>query len=492
MSDTAVTPKGFNLIVTRSVEVLQKYSETLQLGEVKPFTDVLELATKAAADDTEMAKAQARTAHVSMLPANGQGATYFIIPSEGVWEDTADAMDRFVCALAEIGAPLQTRFLPDNVAVLDESRVDVLVSKSLPWLDMIIRAEICGNYEGSPIQRVISEEEQMIQLGRIHSQFVIGNVKKGEVFIVNEVGFLALADFNFWAAFEAYRHHADYINGQKEIDDFLLAMTCAKTFGTDEDTVVEAEFQAAIETWNTYDGDKQRTLAFNIAENVPTIAQLIDVQRLVPCDSLNVFQILIFALELDNVYDGSSIRDHVAKATDAQKANPEYWTNIQRWISESRHKAHEAALKEQYGFLIRPVPAKEDGGINAVHTEDATSLVGFEAFVGSAHMGVDGLATFVENLVLMVSDGAIEDIYAVTTSHGRLPDGTPLRSKVVEADPKLAHEAGLLPVLAEGTRALQILIPDPTNKLPDEEGYDHENFPQPIYALVKPAGQALN
>lgn len=492
MSDTAVTPKGFNLIIAKSNEVLQKYAEKLQLGELKLFSEILDTASKAAVEDTEAARAHARSTHVDLLPMNGNGEVYLIVPSEGVWLDTEDAMDRYICALAELGAPIKTRFLANSVAVLDEGRVDVVLIGDQPWLDMIKAHGICGNYEGSPVQRVVSEEEQMAMLNRIHDSYAIGDIKKGEVFVVNEVGFLALANFNFWAAFEAFSHHCDYINGQKEIDDFLLTMVCAKTFGDDQGSVVESEFQAAIAQWNGYDGDKQRSLSFNIAENVPTVKQLMDVAQLVPCANLNVFQILMFALEMDNVYDGNTLRNHISTATDAQKANPEYWLNIMRWISEARHAAHEAALKAEYGFLIRPHEATEEGGLNYVHTEDAAALVGFELFVGSAHMACTGLATFVENLVLMVSDGVVEDIHAVTTSHGRLADGTPLRSKAIEADPMLAHQAGLIPQLPEGTRVLQVLIPDPANKLPDEEGYDHVNFPQPLYALVKQTGAALN
>lgn len=330
----------------------------------------------------------------------------------------------------------------------------------------------------------------------INEQLLIGNVKATEPFVVFQVGFIALIDFNFWVVFNAYNLDDAYTEvTNKDFSDYLIDKCLAKAFPQGEiaDPALAEEMKAAEALWASYTSEKQHTLAFGEFTNLVGVQDLRDLAQLVPLaggDLLSHDQIYCIAANLEFAIQGITIREYLTRASDAVKQDKEFLLNCIRAINFAVAKAEEDELVAAQGYSVSSVFATEEGGYDRAYSKGAAAKVGFEVFSMVHGISSRTLGVFVDNYVTMASEDEAFDFAAINDRCGTLSSGQTLRTRAIEADPKAIKEAGFIPDLeiTEGLRIIQVLVPDSNNVLPDEEGYQVEMFPQLMFPLT--AGEA--
>jgi hypothetical protein len=329
----------------------------------------------------------------------------------------------------------------------------------------------------------------------VHEELVIGNIKTGEVFAFINVGFVATADFNFWAAFNAYNLDDGYTEESgHDFVDYLKNCELAKCFPSDVEGNPElaAELEAAKATWATYDAAKQLSLDFEEFTNLVPIEDLKEFATLVPNAKelgLNDPQILTIASNLSFEQQGHDVRFFIKAATEAGKIDKEFLVDVVRAINYAAMKAFDEATIAQQGYQVRAVFPTEETGHDFAYSESGDDKVGFDAFAIMRGLSCRTLAVFVDNFITLAAQDDDFDPLVINEQCGKLSDGRPLRLKAIEADGKAAMAAGFnVRHTHNSHRMLQILVPDGNNVLPDEEGYDAASFDQPMFPLT--AGEA--
>lgn len=329
-----------------------------------------------------------------------------------------------------------------------------------------------------------------------NEQLLIGNIKATEPFVVFQVGFIALIDFNFWVVFNAYNLDDGYTEEtNKDFSDYLIDKMLAKAFPDNMETQPHLleELKAAEALWGSYSQEKQESLYFGDFTNLVGVQDLRDLAALVPLaggDLLNHDQIYVIAANLEFAIQGITIREYLTKASDAAKQDKEFLINCVRAINFAAVKAEEDQLVAAQGYAVTTVFATEEGGYDRAYSKGAVDKVGFEAISLVHGISARTLGVFVDNFITMASEDDAFDPTVVTERCGTLSTGQALRVRAIEADPVAIQAAHFIPglVITEGMRMIQILVPDSNNVLPDEEGYQHEMFPQLMFPLT--AGDA--
>lgn len=332
----------------------------------------------------------------------------------------------------------------------------------------------------------------------VHEELIIGNIKTGEVFTFMEVGFVSIADFNFWAAFNAYNLDDGYTEeAGLDFTDYLSNCELANFFPSDVEGNPElaAKLEAAGKLWTSYDTVKQLSLTFEEFTNLVSVEDLKEFDTLVPNAKelgLNDPQILTIAQNLAFVQQGHEIRTFIAMAKDVGSLDKEFLIDCVRAINFAAMKIHDAAVLAEQGYQVRAVfPTGEDGH-DFAYSESGDDKVGFDAFAIMRGLSCRTLAVFVDNFIVLASQDEDFDPLAINEQCGKLSDGRPLRLKGIEADGKAAMAAGFnVRHTHNSHRMIQILVPDGNNVLPDEEGYDATSFPQPMFPLTA-SGETLN
>lgn len=330
----------------------------------------------------------------------------------------------------------------------------------------------------------------------INEQLLIGNIKATEPFVVFQVGFIALTDFNFWVVFNAYNLDDGYTEDtNKDFSDYLIDKCLAKAFPQGEiaDPAILEEMKAAEALWASYTQEKQYTLAFGDFTNLVSVQDLRDLAQLVPLaggDLLNHDQIYVIAANLEFAIQGITIREYLTRASDAAKQDKEFLLNCIRAINFAAAKAEDEASIAAQGYVVSAVFATEEGGYDRAYSKGAFAKVGFEVISLVHGVAARTLGVFVDNFITMAAEDDAFDFTAVNERCGTLSTGVALRVRAIEADPVAIKAAGFIPDLeiTEGLRIIQVLVPDSNNVLPDEEGYQHEMFPQLMFPLT--AGDA--
>lgn len=329
----------------------------------------------------------------------------------------------------------------------------------------------------------------------INEQLLIGNIKATEPFVVFQVGFIALIDFNFWVVFNAYNLDDGYTEEtNKDFSDYLIDKCLAKAFPQGEiaEPGMAEEMKAAEALWASYTPEKQHTLAFGDFTNLVAVQDLRDLAVLVPLggDLLNHDQIYCIAANLEFAIQGITIREYLTRASDAVKQDKEFLINCIRAINFAAAKAEEDELVAAQGYSVSAVFATEEGGYDRAYSKGAAAKVGFEVFSMVHGISSRTLGVFVDNYITMAAEDEAFDFTALSDRCGTLSTGVALRTRAIEADPAAIKAAGFIPDLeiTEGLRIIQVLVPDSNNVLPDEEGYQVDLFPQLMFPLT--AGEA--
>lgn len=325
----------------------------------------------------------------------------------------------------------------------------------------------------------------------VHEELIIGNIKTGEVFIFCNVGFVSQADFNFWAAFNAYNKDDGYTEESNlDFADYLANCELAKTFPSDVEGNPElaAELKAAEDLWGSYDANKQVSLAFEEFSNLVSIEDLKEFVELVPNVSelgLNNAQLYRIASNLSFVQQGLEIRHHLKMGKAAGVVDKEYLIDVVRAINFAAIKAKDEATLAQQGYQVRAVFPTKEGGHDFAYSESGDDKVGFDAFAIMRGLPCRTLAVFVDNFITLAVQDEDFDPLQINELCGKLTDGRPLRLKAIEADGRAATAAGFnVRHTHNSHRMIQILVPDANNILPDEEGYNAESFDQPMFPLT--------
>jgi hypothetical protein len=328
-----------------------------------------------------------------------------------------------------------------------------------------------------------------------NEQLLIGNIKATEVFVCFQIGFIALVDFNFWVVFNAYNVDDGYTEKtQKDFSDYLIDHSLAKCFPQDVETHpgLAEELKAAEALWVSYPLDKQRTLCFGDFTNLVSVQDLRDLAIIAPGAGtlLNHDQIYCIAANLEFMIQGVTIREYLLAATDATKQDPEFLINCVRAINFAAAKAEDEALAAAQGYAVTTVFATEEGGYDRAYSKGAAAKVGYEVISLVHGISARTLGVFVDNFITMATEDDAFDFTAITERCGTLSNGQALRIRAIEADPKALSTSGFLPgiEITDTLRVIQVLVPDANNVLPDEEGYQHEIYPQLMFPLT--AGDA--
>jgi hypothetical protein len=329
----------------------------------------------------------------------------------------------------------------------------------------------------------------------INEQLLIGNIKGTEVFVCFQIGFIALIDFNFWVVFNAYNLDDGYTEEtQKDFSDYLIDHSLAKCFPQDVETHpgLAEELKAAEALWLSYPQDKQYTLSFGDFTNLVSVQDLRDLATLVPVAGtlLNNHQIYDIASNLEYVIKGVTIREYLMAATEATKQDKDFLINCVRAINFAAAQAEDEALFAAQGYAVTTIFATEEGGYDRAFSKGATSKIGYEVISLVHGISARTLGVFVDNYITMASEDDEFDFTVLNERCGKLSNGQALRMRAIEADPKALSAHGFLPgiEITEGLRVIQVLVPDANNVLPDEEGYQHEIYPQLMVPLT--AGDA--
>lgn len=325
----------------------------------------------------------------------------------------------------------------------------------------------------------------------VREELVIGNIKTGEVFVFINVGFVALADFNFWAAFNAYNVDDDYTEASgRDFCDWLKDGELAKTFPSNvaDNPELMAELKAAEDLWASYDTAKQLSLGFEEFTNLVSIEELKEFATLVPNArelGLNDPQILTIASNLSFTQRNLEIRYFLKMGSEAGTLDKEYLIDVVRVINHAAMKAFDEAALAQQGYQVRAVFPTKEGGHDFAYSESGDDKVGFDAFAIMRGLPCRTLAVFVDNFITLAAQDEDFDPLVINEQCGTLSDGRPLRLKAIEANGRAAMAAGFnVRHTHNSHRMIQILVPDENNILPDEEGYNSVAFDQPIFALV--------
>lgn len=325
----------------------------------------------------------------------------------------------------------------------------------------------------------------------VHEELVIGNVKKDEVFLAFAVGFVALTDFNFWAAFNAYNKDDGYTEeAGLDFSDYLKNCDLAKILLNEslENAELAAELKAAQDRWKGYDASKQFSLTFDEFANLVSVEALHEFATLVPNAKelgLNDTQILTIASNLSFVQQGLEIRHFLKTAASAGELDKEYLIDVVRAINFTALKAKDEETLKLQGYQVRAVfPTSEDGH-HFAYSESGDDKVGFDAFAIMRGLSCRTLGVFVDNFITLASQDEDFDPTKINELCGKLSDGRPLRLKAIEADGKAATAAGFdVKHTHNSHRMIQILVPDANNILPDEKGYNAAGFDQPMFPLT--------
>lgn len=309
------------------------------------------------------------------------------------------------------------------------------------------------------------------QLAKCTVKLPIGNLHAGDLFVLADNVMRAKIDFNIFAA-------ADEIAHKPEVDfmDFLIELDLVDSLPEDTTPVI-AEWQALTQ-------EQQFERIFEPAEGFPRVHCLRHMEKYLPGAEkvLNFAQYLTIACHLGfKLYPDMTIYDRIINMPDELRANKQYLTDFVIQINSAKVSKKELDTLTEHGYIVNGIFPREQGGLGFAYTKQLHAVEGFDfnLFACMANMPVQVLGAMLNGIVDLHKAG--ENIFEVSSGHGKLRNGDSLRLKCIEASYEAAEAHGLdLFTGDQEGRLVQVLIPDENNLFPDEVGYNHERLNQPL------------
>lgn len=489
------TTKGFNLIIASSAEELGNYVMANNLGEAVN----LEALIHQHAQDTDASaifKGLVATEVVNKLPVEGKGEWYFLLAKPDVWQPGTGKSPHAIAvdAIAASRFPDSIQFLANQVVVITGNE-GVVVRCATPTLDVNPVTE----EELKTIEQLASEDTF---LGRLVAQgddtlatvvaerlkmakrpALIGNIKEGEVFVVNNQGYQAVTGFNFWAAAHDYANLPG-LDSSLEFDDYLSIFSLANVGQTDE------ENDAMQKLWGELTQERQAELMFQIDHElaIRSFGQLLAFEALLgdyrPQLMTVYVAVIAAALDLEGQLKQHAAATHeevVRIMTLDEAERLAAFTELAQNILYLHQDQRLSELTEGESMIItHRYPANKQ--INVVQTVGVSGVAGFDVVMAVALLS-DTSETLIEGWCQWAANRAPEARFDVCDELANLGevDGMALRLKAIEIDGTAALADGLIHPRTNPKQMLQLLIADSKNILPDEEGYD-TNFIQPVFS----------
>lgn len=496
--------KGFNILVVKTEEDLKKFVGVLGLTEVTNLAEKLEsfkagdTAEAKTIEDEMMQAGKNASGYFTKLAGDGDDQTFYLIPTDpDVWTNPAP-FDVFVAAMASVQAPTALRFIANSILVGTE-KTHLVRDLNDRWAEKLKAAAVEGNHD-LPVR---TNDAMTLARAYMTKSFVIGDVKAGDVFVIEDVGFRARQDFNIWAVWNAFMLERELDQFPGEIDEFLDVNNLAGAFAKAEDgppspeaDAANQDYQVAVAEWNGYPVEKRQLLSFRVEDRLATVAQLLEIAKLIPCGMINHKQVMTLASALDDAFEQSdnqevTLRQIILGTPVAPKETEGFLNELLNLVNTYRAEAQDAANIARQGYAICPFMAQEDklayayshGGSESEATVDTVCIMG--------GMDVVTMARLMEYFMIQMKETEGFDPYAINDAGGaRMGNGQPIRLRAINADAAAVHAAGYYPELTPNLHLLQVLIPDENNVLPGEEGYQADKYPQPMFPLVEQAAAA--
>lgn len=496
MSEVAKV-KGFNILIVKDEEALKKYVGILGLGVVANLADTLSSLTmgtgalQAKTIEDEMKATQSATEYFADLGKNGDDTTFYLIPADAdVWTNPAP-FDVFVAAMLAVNAPTSLRYIANSILVCTE-KTHLVRDVNDRWATLLKAGSVEGNHD-LPVR---TNDAMTLALAYMTKSFVIGDVKKDDVFVIVDVGFRARQDFNIWAAWNAFGLNKEITGQDSDISEWLENNNLAHTFAKADDGAPTPEadaqnqaYQDAVNEWNNYSVEKRQNLSFRVDDRLATVAQLLDIAKLLPCAQLNHKQVMTLASALDDAFEQSdnsevTLRQIILGTPLAPKEAPDFMNELLNLVNTYRAEAQDAVNIARQGYAICPFMQQEDKHAHAYSYGGSESEASVDAFCVMGNMDPVTMARLMEFFLIQMKETEGFDPYAITDAGGaKMGNGQPIRLRAINADADAAHAAGYYPAPTPTLHLLQVLIPDANNVLPGEEGYDAETYPQPMFPL---------
>lgn len=492
--------KGFNILIAKNEEDLKKFVGILGAGVVTNLAEKLESFKTGDTSEAKTIKDEMMQAgknangYFTQLASEGEDQTFYLIPTDpDVWTNPAP-FDVFVAAMASVNAPTALRFIANSILVGTE-KTHLVRDVEDRWATKLKAGAVEGNHD-LPVR---TNDAMTLARAYMTQSFAIGDVKGGDVFVIEDVGFRARQDFNVWAAWNAFMLERELSQFSGEIDEFLDVNNLANTFARPEDGAPTPEldaansaYQAGVQEWNGYPVEKRQQLSFRIDDRLASVAQLLEIAKLIPCNMINHKQVMTLASALDDKFqqqDGQEVtlRQIITGTPMAPKETQDFLYGLLDLVNTYRAEEQDAANIARMGYAICPFMQQGDklayvyshGGSQSEATVDVFSVIG--------NLDIVVVARLMEFFLIQMKETEGFDPYAINDAGGAtLGNGQPIRLRAINADAAAAHAAGYYPEPTPNLHLLQVLIPDENNVLPGEEGYMADTYPQPVFALEVP------
>lgn len=306
--------------------------------------------------------------------------------------------------------------------------------------------------------------------------YPIGNVKENGLFALGGQVLRSLKDFNF------YVEYTKFIESTPNITQDAVKLW-VDTLGIPLERTPEN-----IQEYHALTDRQQQEVDFNFnGVQMPTIVALEFVRKTFPdiADYINPYQIATIASHLDAVIDLGPVHAVLEQLAGQERPEPEIMTNalseLVIAINIPLAKEEQDRIIAEHGYAISPVV---DEKANYAFTISGDTAFGTELLCVQGKADPDLICSLLGCVIALIQEG--KQVLEINDTIATMKDGTEMRYRLVKAEPILAlGELGELGSIKADTALVQLVVADINNLLPGEEGYDSENFYQPVFELVK-------
>ena len=304
--------------------------------------------------------------------------------------------------------------------------------------------------------------------------YVIGEVKKDGLFAVASVMHRAAKDFNFYVEYEVF------MKGRKDVTKEEV-MAWMDTLGQAIEATEEhkAEYMAlshkeqqAIDFQFSGGATPNKAGLEFILNRFPNIADFADHYQLLTLISNLDFETPLGPVHL--ILEEFGQRSGEPGVVQALK-------ELTLAVTLPTMKEERDRIIAEHGYAISPVV---DEKANYAFTISGDTAFGTELLCVQGKADPVLICSLLGCVIALIQEG--KQVLEINDTIATMKDGTEMRYRLVKAEPILAlGELGELGSIKADTALVQLVVADINNLLPGEEGYDSENFYQPVFELVK-------
>jgi hypothetical protein len=314
-------------------------------------------------------------------------------------------------------------------------------------------------------------------------------IVKGKLLLVDDVLFRAEEDFNIYLAHDIYALNPDetdeygFLNYLEE-QGHALEVPVPET--TDTTVELDGDLEAELAADNIY------SEAYFKSSEMPPMPSMTEATLLVnPNTSLVRRQLEILARNLYTVFDTDDAIDGPQTLRDILGAVPAkdrvhadgFYKEVLVTIGMIAYREMLEEKKRKHGYVVQSVFNNEENALQLAYTIGVMERNGFEMYGAVSNIP----CKVIGNLINTICQDPDTYFPIVSGSVFTLDDfkinGESIRTKLVKVDPETTQEVSL--ALTRIDSLYQLYMADSNNVLPDEPGYQHDKFHQPLATALK-------